>query len=433
MSESAELVFLEAIERGTGEEQLVQFLKANAPTSQNLRVLSDFTQRLYHTFDCAVKKFKLAKQLDQVLGDPDVYVQNSHLSNCFRVLNQLNQLRTVDKFDRITEFKLWPVAQELEMVNAKLGALLSMEELSFPPRKLSLVSETPAEEQVEEEPSEPVLRYCPVVLDVVRAPLKGWDFYNAQHDEQIRRRQRVTQPRACIARDDETEIWRNPTPEQIDGNGWRTENAVPHVPLAEAVGPMNYPKLLRAAEKAPSTFCSFKTPKSVLPTMEQLKADKNNGPWDGSDLWLATCDARWIANARGPVRSGFQPDVHPREVFEENRPMSIEENWQPPLDGTGPKVFVVRAVKHGRYFRTVAPLAKKQDCLLRATREPPPLSVQEPFYESQRPIRDEVRPKQLQARFNTVFPNDRTRKGDTDSVTVRNLPPTFPPVLIGLQ
>jgi hypothetical protein len=391
--------------------------------------------RAYDTFDCAVKKFKLIKWLDEILADPEVYVQHSHLSNCCRVLNQLNQIRSLVKFETATDSKLWPAAQELEMVNAKLGALLTTEELSFPPRVPP--SDEAAEEQnvdeTEEEEAIPVFEYQPVCLEDNEPPPRGSDQYNLVHEEQIRKireRRGPARPRECIASDGEVEIWRNPPdPGALAGNGWIVESPEEYMPLAQAVGPVHFGKVFRETNgcevRGSQPFYSFSTPKTVMPTVVQLKTDQNKESWRDGDQSLATCEVRWMTSTRGPIRSSFDPNIRQKDDLAQFHPISIEEEWKPPLDGTGPRTYVVQEkLKRGVFHHDIPP-ATKLDCLVREQRQAPPLTVEEEFHEHHIVPLIGKPPTRGNRPFGAVFPDHPTKKGATDSMTVRALRPTF--------
>jgi hypothetical protein len=440
MSGSLQIVILEVLEGAPSEELITQFL-SERPEGDHLSVLIDENQhflspRAYHTFDCAVKKFKLSKPLDEVLMDPAVYVQNSHLSNCFRVLNQLNQIRSLAKFEMANEYKLWPLAQELEMMNAKLGALLTMEELSFPPRAPQSEETAGAQksDETEEEEAIPVFEYQPVAVEYEVTPPRGWEHYNLRHQEQIqkiRERRGPLLPRQCIASDGEVEIWRDPPdPEALAKDGWIVERPEEYMPLAQAVGPNNYPKMFRQSNgteiRGEKPFYAYKTPKTEMAPPEQLKADVNKESWQDGDKSLANCDLRWMANVRGPIKSSFTPAVHPTDTFEEFHPISIEEEWRPPIKGTGPRTSVLPVVPGRDVFHQDVPPASKFDCFVRTQKDNPPLTVQEEYQNP--PVQPLIGkpPTRGHQRFTAVFPQLPTRKGATDSMTVRKLRPTFP-------
>jgi hypothetical protein len=438
MSGTFQLVVLEMLENAPSEKLLSDFL-SNTPSGSRLFVVTDFAQRfisprLYFNFDCAVKKFKLGEPLDQILKNPAVYIQNSPLSNCFRALTQLDRLYSLTRFSEATEYKLWPVASELELVNAKLGCLLSMEELSFLPRSPpSAASGTPdipaAREQAEHAPA---LEYCPVSEEHEVPRLCGWRHLDLIHDAQIEQisARRRRPPRACIASDGDSEIWRSPPdPEALARDGWVVERPVPHIPLAEAVGPFRYGKSLRppdgAEARGGSRFYSFSTPKTVLPSVVELKADRNRESWAFGDAPLATADAQWLGPSRGPVRSTFAAKLHPVDEFGEFHPLTLDEEWRPPIDGARPRGYATDGVGGRPLFRAVIPLARRGDCLARDERDGPPLCIQEEWRCP--PLVDmlPLPPTRGNLRFTTIFPDNPPKAGDTDSRTARKVRPTF--------
>jgi hypothetical protein len=442
LGDEVEIAILEVLETTDGEEKLAAFLE-EAPTGVDtgLMVLVDFSHRFinprqYHTFDCAVKKFKFNKKLDQILRDPAIYVQNSHLSNCFTILNQLNQLRSITRFEDANEFQLWPSAQSLEMANAKLGSLLSMEELAFPPRSEKVPDPTSSamSEEATEEEVLPDIQYATIKTEAMESPPHGLAYFVARNSDHIaalsKRRKRL--PAGCIASDGETEIWtdKDKIPHEP---GWIIEPAVPYFPLAQAVGPLQYPKLFRIEDgteiRGDKKFYSFSTPRTTLPPMEVLRVDKNNESWQDGDRPLATCDVRWMSNCRGPVRSTFADKVHPKDEFNEWHPLKIEEPWKPPIEGLGPTVWATRPVRHvDDVFHEDFPEAKKCDSLLRHYKEVPPLTVQEEYHDPILHPKDDMTPRMKKKRFNAVFPSSRVKLGATDSTTVRTRPQNLPPI-----
>jgi hypothetical protein len=322
------------------------------------------------------------------------------------------------------------------MVNAKLGSLLTMEELSFPPKipqsdEPEMAQKT---DETEEEESFPILEYLGVCEEHEEPPPRGWDHYNILHEREIRKirkRRGSMPPRECIASDGEVEIWRNPpNPKELAKGGWIVEKPEDYLPLAQAVGVHNYGKMFRQTDgteiRGEKRFYSFRTPQTMMSSVEQLKTDQNKESWQDGDLSLANTDLRWLANVRGPIRSGFTPEVRPRGEFEKFRPIAIEEQWKPPLNGTGPRTYVLRAITGRGEFRQNIPPATKYECFIRGQHDEPPLSVQEEYQNPK--VLDLIGKPPIRGnqRFSAVFPDRQTKPGTTDSMTVRKLAPTFP-------
>jgi hypothetical protein len=375
--------------------------------------------------------------LDEILKDPAIYVQNSHLSNCFQVLNQLNQLRTIKRFDEANEFRLWPTSQTLEMANAKLGSLLSMEELAFPPKLVKPpdpASTAESEESAEEELL-PVFKYVPINQELLDSPPHDLRYFVSQNDAYIQRlsQTRKPAPRGCVASDGETEIWLK-SAEIPQEPGWVVEPVQPYMPIAEAVGTLNYQRMFRVENgteiRNGQKFYSFRTPKTVLPPVEALKSDINKESWQDGDLALANCDQRWMSNARGPIRSTFADKVHPRDTFGEFHPLTVDEEWKPAVGLLGPRAHSTKGVRHSGGFHGNNPPALKFDCFVRTMRDPPPLTVGEEYHDPLLRPREEDLPKEKKGRFTTVFAT-KVKLGNTDSMTVKNTPPTFPPIKPG--
>jgi hypothetical protein len=50
-------------------------------------------------------------------------------------MNQLNQIKSQNSIETISDQKLWPRISDIELLNAKKGSLLTLQELMFPPPK----------------------------------------------------------------------------------------------------------------------------------------------------------------------------------------------------------------------------------------------------------------------------------------------------------
>ena len=270
LMDDAKIICLETRVECEAAEQLNEF--NSHQIGKHILVLQDrnvkyHSPRLWGTFDCAVKKIKLSQPLKEILQDPSLYVQNSHLSNCFTVVTQLNSLLHIEdhtltpddgipqtnpktnsntsnldlyahlnksyaSFNAITKSStsintinksnantnantnvpkkkpknlsieqmystldisdLWPTSASLDMLNAKKGMLLSMEELSFPPKKKLTIPQQmslknyPA--QNEENPKESnELEYIPINHDFIVSPPHNYDYFQAQHEKYIQK------------------------------------------------------------------------------------------------------------------------------------------------------------------------------------------------------------------------------------------------------
>lgn len=434
----------------------------------NFLILYDFSvafksSRLYGNFDCAVKKFKLSETLDHLLEEPTVYVQNSHLSNLFTVLNQLNQLRLTKKFSDIEELKLWPKDQELEMLNAKKGVLLSMDELSFPPKNRNLGNNAEEEENNEDssksankfqniDPSQFV--YHPINEDIIKSPPHDVNYFVNRNMETIRKlesqHKHYKRGLISVSEDGEVEIWdtRKGQPPKSTGqietekNGveeeieWDNENPEKFMSLAQSVSCDVFSKRLRSEDgtekKNGVSFNHYKVAKTFLPPIEKLKANVNNEPWTNHDLSLASCDTRWINETRGPVYTSYNSTVHPRDSFNQFQSLMIEEEYKPPkLPGQDDRTYITKPMNHKGRFNAVLPQFGKDRNILLGSRDPVPLTTQEEYKEPPSFLTNVEDVRQGQKRFRTMFPDVPVKKGSTDSNTVKKITFTFPPVKPG--
>jgi hypothetical protein len=306
-----------------------------------------------------------------------------------------------------------------------------MGELAFPPQRNDapdLAVAADSEETVEEDALPPI-KYIAINQELIDDPPHGLQYFEAQNDRYIRKlaERRKSLPRGCIASDGETEIWRagSAIPREP---GWIIEPATPYMPLAQSVGPLNYQKLFRTEDGSEvrngQRFYGFSSPASVLAPIERLKADVTGESWRDGDLALANCDLRWMAGTRGPVRSGFQDSVHPREAFGEFHPLAADGAWQPPLEGTGPKEYVL-PLKPPGVFHPDHPPAGKFDSLRPDGVDAPPLAVLEEYHDPVAFGRIEGKAPKRKQRFSAVFPTSKVQLGATDSMTVKQRSPTF--------
>ena len=445
ISESAELYVLEFLDGSDTAQQMETFFE-QAQNGENLHVFYDFSKkypvpRLYHQFDCAVKKFKLAKSLEEVLLEPEIYIKNSHMANCFTVLNQLNGIMKLQRYQDMDQYELWPVAQEVEMVNAKRGTLLSMEELMFPPRTREMIMAMRSlhhVEQIEEEVI-PEFKYQPVCEEKVDDSPRGLTYYVSQNEKYIKKLEEKNREKRQglveTSPDGETEIWRVDDPNSLNEQGWSCERAQPYVPLAQAVDLPAYTKMMRAEDgseiRGGRKFAAYNSKMTFLPPIEQLKADQNIDPWTEGDCSLATADARWLAHSRGPVHSDYNSDVRAKDDFVTRyKPLSTDDGpWRPQfLPGQEPTKYVTQGMAHYAKFQAVIPPGTRQDTIVRGQKVPPPISIQDPYRPPGLSMKDDFQLKQGQKRFTAVFPEHKTKLGCTDSAFVRKLPPTFPSV-----
>ena len=416
ISESTEMYVLEILSDSETDDQMQVFC-GTPPEGEHVHVFTDFAQkypppRLYHQFDCAVKKFKFAKPLEEVLMEPEIYIKNSHMSNCFKVLNQLNGIMKLQKFQDMDRYELWPVAEEVEMVNAKRGTLLSMEELMFPPRTPEMMMAMRSSnhvQQVEEEPI-PVFTYQPVCEEKPEESPRGLAYYVAQNEKYIKNlEQKNKEKRQGLVEasaDGETEIWRTNDPNSLNEKGWSCETVQPYVPLAQAVDVRAYTKMMRAEDgsevKDGRRFCTYNYKTTWLPPIEQLKADQNRDPWTNGDLSLATAES----HCHSPISS---------EVRARDNPLSSEEGpWAvPPQPGANELCHTGNGApwKASTQGGTRSFAARKPHC---------PSQIKAHL------TRDDFRPKKGQTRLASVLPERKKVPSGTDSARARKPPPTLP-------
>ena len=460
IDEDKQIMVLEVLENSENANQLKSFFETiNSP---HIKIIKDFeshfpSPRLYGTFDCAVKKFKLNKPLDEMLLEPDIYVRNSHMSNCFTVLNQLNHLRKFDpseNFADLTILQFWPKAEELENLNAKRGVLLTMEELCFPPRPPRNDSDlNQNNENKDNSDSLPgPFVYTPISDESNASEPHDVNYFINRNLDYIKTLEKKhTHQRGLVetTEDGEVEIWnlKKGTPPPITNQKgksgivtWKDESPdAKFVSLSQATGMDYFTKNLRKedpnefAEKG--RFYSYKSSVTFLPPIEQLKANVNNEPWTNGDLSLASADSRFVNDTRAPIYTNYNPCVrtHGESNFTYFSPLYIDEEYKPrKLPGQNDRTYVSKPYQHhlGR-FSAVLPQFTKDMNILLGHPDPTPISIQEEYHDPLIASKEHSDLKPGQKRFRTVFPDMPVLKGSTDSNTVKNITFTFPPVKPG--
>lgn len=427
--------------------------------SEDILIISDFSKqfkspRLYGTFDCAVKKFKLGESLENLLEDPSIYVQNSHMSNCFTVLNQLYKLYSLTSRSMIGEvekFSWWPNSQDLEMLNAKKGVLLSMEELSFPQKQPKTTASTTRrdDDNQHDEDSQQILilnqntqsenlTYNPISNEVVGTRPHDVNYFiqrNMNDIAELQKKHAHKRGLVMTTEDGEIEYWDtrkgNPNEKSESGHDWSVEKPEKYESLANEVSSEVFSKNLRpdqGADKNGVRFYSYKTQKTFLPSIEKLKANVNNEPWSGTDMSLATADSRWINNSRGPIYTDYVTTIRPRDNMNNYKPLSIEEEYKEQiLPGQNNRTYETSSKKHLTRFNAVLPQFTKDKNMILGQPNPTPLTVQEEYHDPQALLTNIQDIRQGPNRFRTVFPEIPIKKGSTDSVTVKKITFTFPP------
>lgn len=416
----------------------------------NIKVLSDINKkfpapRLYNEFDCAVKKLKLSCQLKHILADPEIYIKNTHISPCFTVTNQLNLLTQVKTFEEVVENHVWPSYQDLELLNAKRGQILTMSELVFPPRygnlpncyskinlpRSALNAAISAFRQFEE--PTPVFKYIPLNQELIDDPPKDYKYYAKKNRARIKKIER-SRPKTAglIKKTGDVELWAVKDESIIQEEGYVLEKPEVYEPLASRASDRVYFSNMREENgteiKNGERFSSMLARYSALEPIEELKTDKNFVPWGNRDSSLANADTQWLATTRGPDLSDFRNVVAPKDTF--NQPDFMPTEYHDRPSTTNPD-FLTKGIKHRKKFNRVVTPVKKNEPLCKNKIEPLPLTVLEPYKDFST---DKTRKKTVtrgKQRFKNVFPETIAQEGESDSPTVRRFKPNIPRIIQG--
>jgi hypothetical protein len=438
MTGEFELTILELVCNTAANEGMMATLE-KCPNG-NVQVFSDTSlnfksPRIYGGFDCAVKKFKLQIPLSELLLDPQLYFQNSHLSDCFDVTSKL---KTIEKATSLAEFEeqnLWPTQQELEMLNAKKGCLISLDELVFPPR-------TPEDQEVSKVQSREVssldthkeqkteFTYVPLMKNLMETSNRDLDFYIKRNYDTIKALEEKNRvEKTIISRSDDGEtivcVKGGKIPE-----GYIVEQPVEHVPLAEFTGGKMFLNFLREENgkeiRGNEKFYSYKSPKSALQDINELKTDQNFDPWDKGDKPLATAADRLFSNIRGPVYTKYNTVLKEGGLFDPN-PGNINDTYDDKVSNE--KVFITKGKTHSERFKNVIVPAGVNEEILGRKIAPPSLKIEEKYVsavemELQNQKREDTE-RGTKPKFNTLF-KPPLKKGSTNSAYVAKIVPTFP-------
>ena len=429
-----ELVVLEFLCDSDIETELYPCMK----NLSRLRVLCDetdiFKERVYGKFDCAVKKFKFPQPISEILKDPVIYFQGSHLADCFTVLNQLNQLLQVKTYQEIQRYSLWPNPQDLIMANAKKGALLTMEEQAFPPLTKEVMRVRSLRFVPKPEPKEepPKFVYTPVQEETVEEPPHDYKYFAKRNYEYIKKlnaRNKSQSRNVYITEDGETQICRvkaGEVPKFDDTDSWTVEKPERFSSFAHEASDRVFFGRLReedGSEIRGGRRFICKSPISHMSNPIDLKVDKNGESWDSGDKSLANTNTRWLKESRGRAQSSFRTRFPKQELFgpayhagqEEYRPQTAVDFREYPE---------TKGVKHRKRFRCITPTAGKHECLRVGDTPVRPLSVQEKYRD--RPKTDmEARECRRKPRFTSRY-NPPVPKGGTDSLAVRKMKGDLP-------
>ncbi|OHT01616.1 hypothetical protein TRFO_07529 [Tritrichomonas foetus] len=438
----SQIYFLETVDGSEADSILCKYLERSRNRSVYFEPSQLFTERLYYQFDCAVKKFKFPNPISEILTDPEIYLQNSPLSNCFTVLNQINQLLSIKSFSDICQYNLWPKKGDLEMISAKKGCLLSFEELAFPPmtpevmrRRSSYYLQSEKEEVKELE--KPQFKYIPINQDKIDDPvhdLKYYDERNKKYIKELDQKIPKTKGRIQVAEDGESEIWETSSiaVSTISNNDWEVLNPEKFKALAYETSTPGFLSQLREENGTESrngkTFYGYRSPKSALSKREELMVDVNVEPWLNGDNSLAACEQRWLTATRGPLISTFKTIGKEQEFFNEPNYQSLEDKYRPHTTFEK-RNYVAKPKRHKKMFVGVISPIRKNEPIKRGQKEEPPLTVEEPYKDKLVTEKvKEITPRLTKKpRFHTLY-QPPLRKGDTDSLAVRKMTTNLPKI-----
>lgn len=437
-----QIYILETLENSESDLLLTSFFTSKTNDFLFYDPSQLFAERLYWQFDCAVKKMKMNDSIDALISDPTVYMQNSPISNCYTILNQLNQIVRITSFADIIKNGLWPKQSDLDMLNAKKGVLLSIEELAFPPLTPELIAIRSSRflpKLTDDKPKEiPQFIYTPIFDssrkdDTPPRDLKYYETRNKQYINELDRHN--VQPRGLlqVTDDGEYEIWQSPSQSRaqsqyqdrasyfsMDDNDWELYEPEDFKSLAYEASSVGYFSKLRNDEglelRNGQKFYSYRSPKSVLSKREQLKIDVNGEPWTNGDLSLANCDKRWLEATRGQVYSDFKTVGKGQDVFGDPMFQSLEDKYRP-YTTLDKRNYVATAMPHKkRFYGVIAPISKN-DPIRIGQHEKPSLAIEEPYKDPVKKYPQKVPGRPV---FTTMY-KASVPKGGTDSLAVRKI------------
>lgn len=429
-----ELTILEFLENGENGKIITDLL--SNMSDEDYKVFYDNTKtyqspRLYGHFDCAIKKFKLAVPLTDLLREPQLYVQNSHLSDCHPILQILSMIPTSGSLNDFDSGSLWPSSSDLEILNAKKGTLLTLDELSFPPRDSDDSSNKAsyASDKSKAETSRDDLVYIPLIPISNECTIKNPKYYtarNLQYISELNKRNKRDKKVVQRSEDGETEIVYC-TPEEAQEDGWVVDVPGEFMPLYQQVSGANFSKNMRVEDgteiRGGKKFYCFRTPRTFLEDKIKIKCDRNREPWTHGDQSLANCTPRLFKHIRGPILSDFKNTLRPMGCFDPNPP-NIRDEYKEKINN-GP-TYEATAMSHPALFKAFnTPAMKDEDIVTRSPLKQF-LNSEEPYMSPTTSSRNKDDNEIInKMRFKRVFP-PRTKKGYTDSLYVAKIIPTFP-------
>ena len=434
------LVLLETRDGSETDKLFTMFLKMfsnNPGITSRIFMNNDrlYTERLYWQFDCSIKKLKFGKPVSEILLEPEIYMQQSSLSSCYKIFNQINRLLTIKSFNEIDQDDLWPSKIDIETANAKKGVTLDFDELSFPPQppettlqRLSRVFSKPPEKPNEEIP---VFTYTPINEKKKETPPHDLKYFQNQTKQYIKRLdQKTPKKKGCIqvAEDGETEIWEaNSILKSPDNKGWELQTPEKYVSLlyeTTSPGILNLFRTETGEEiKNGKKFYNYRSPKSALGKREQLLVDVNNEPWYNDDLSMYSQEQKWLDTTRGPLSSAFKNVFRKREYFHDPGFQSIQDKYRPHT-AFEKRNYVTKPLKHKQRFNPCIPPISKEDSILLGHKEEPPISISEPYKENKVITTPRINGK---PRFTNQY-HSPMKKGETNSKTVKKLKENLPKI-----
>lgn len=89
-----------------------------------------FKNRLYTDFNVSIKKIRLRDTLSKISEKPDIYLRNKVPQEMYHTLNQLAEMRKLDRMALVHDFNLFPETVNITTLERKYGDSLSFEDLN---------------------------------------------------------------------------------------------------------------------------------------------------------------------------------------------------------------------------------------------------------------------------------------------------------------